>query len=215
MAIIRGLNQNFTEFIIYLAIYSFLGWCAEVAYAYKNQRKFVNRGFLKGPVCPIYGYCILAMVSIFENFSGSIVILYLMATISTSTIEYFTGLILEKVFKKKYWDYTDDPLNFQGRVCLHFSLMWGLGVLLIVKYIHPFIGRTMVYMDYRIFESVGFIILIILILDFSLTVVSLIDRKRFQLNIQLCSVILLEKSQYLFESSKERLSYVIKTKGKL
>lgn len=191
------LNFSFYNLIMYFFIYSFLGWCVEVFYAFKNQRKFVNRGFLHGPLCPIYGSCILLMIILLSNFKGNFFILFLAATLATSVIEYITGFILEKLFKTKYWDYTEDPFNLHGRICLHFSIMWGLASLAVVKIVHPIIASIVNSIPSQIHVSLVIISLILLSLDFLSTIKSLFPFKRICSQNQFGSTIFNNKYELL------------------
>ena len=126
-------------FILYFFIYGFLGWCTEVAYATVKQKKFVNRGFLNGPICPVYGVGIGMVVMLLEPMSGTIVSLYVVSTALVTTIEGVTGYLMDRLFHHKWWDYSNQPLNIGGYVCLLFSLAWGVACVLIVRVIHPFV----------------------------------------------------------------------------
>lgn len=136
--------MNIDNIFLIFTIYSFLGWCTEVVYQYWAQKKFINRGFLHGPFCPIYGSCALLIIFLLEYFSNRIhvnlITLFIISTALISFIEYITSYILEKLFNSKWWDYTDDPLNLNGRICLHFSLAWGFATILGFKVIHPIIS---------------------------------------------------------------------------
>lgn len=127
--------------MLYFFIYSFCGWCTEVAYAASKEKIFVNRGFLRGPICPVYGFGVVAVVTLLESYRSNIVILYIASVIVVTAIEWITGFILEKMFHNKWWDYSDMPLNLNGYVCLLFSLVWGVACVIIVKWIHPFIKK--------------------------------------------------------------------------
>lgn len=120
------LNFNFYNLIYFFVFYSFAGWCLEVLYYFKNERRFVNRGFLYGPFCPIYGFGVLFLVVFLDNYKHNIFALFFLACFFTTVLEYITGFVLEKAFKTKWWDYTDDPFNIHGRVCLLYSLLWEL-----------------------------------------------------------------------------------------
>lgn len=168
-------NFSIYNLLFYYVIYSFFGWCVEVAYAYKGQRKFVNRGFLHGPLCPIYGACILSIIILLSNFKGNLLELLIIATLFTSLIEYLTGFLLEKFFKTKYWDYTEDPFNLNGRICLHFSIMWGAASVAVVRIIHPIIASVLEKLPHELVPVFFVTVLTYLILDFNLTLKSLID----------------------------------------
>lgn len=118
-------------------IYAFLGWCTEVSYAALHTGKFVNRGFLNGPVCPIYGFGVVLVLRALEPLSGNTPLLFLGSVVLTSLLEWLTGFVLEKLFHQRWWDYSEEPFNLGGYICLRFSLMWGLACLFVVKIVHP------------------------------------------------------------------------------
>ena len=133
----------------YFLIYSFLGWCTEVVYAAVSEGRVVNRGFLNGPVCPIYGFGILAVfgtintgLSHFETGSpySKLLLIFLCGMALTTMIELFGGWALDKLFHASWWDYSDKPFNFHGYICLQFSLLWGIGIVLVVEVVHPLIA---------------------------------------------------------------------------
>ena len=143
----RGLRiGNLTEFYYFALsffVYGFLGWCTEVAYAAVKQGKFVNRGFLNGPICPVYGIGVGVVVQFLTPVENNLVLLYISSTILVTAIEGITGFLLEKIFHNKWWDYSDQPLNIGGYVCVLFSLIWGVFCVLIVKVIHPLIYKVL------------------------------------------------------------------------
>ena len=120
-------------------IYGFLGWCCEVCYAALIHGKFVNRGFLNGPLCPIYGFGVIAVVFLLNPFKENFIVLFLGSVLITSLIELTAGFVLEKMFHQKWWDYSDKPFNIGGYICPLFSLMWGIACMVVVDRIHPFV----------------------------------------------------------------------------
>lgn len=128
---------------IYLCffIYAFLGWCTEVIYAALTVGKFVNRGFLNGPLCPIYGFGVIAVVNFLMPVKDNLFLLFIGSIFITSALELLTGFILEKMFHHKWWDYSDKPFNIGGYICPLFSLMWGIACLIVVDQIHPMISE--------------------------------------------------------------------------
>lgn len=120
-------------------IYAFTGWCIEVVFCSVNTGSYVNRGFLNGPVCPIYGFGAVIVLSLLSPFEDNIVILFVCSVVVTSALEFVTGFALEKLFHTRWWDYSDQPFNIKGYVCLKFSLAWGFACLLLVKVFHPLI----------------------------------------------------------------------------
>ncbi len=120
-------------------IYAFLGYGAEVAYAAVKTGKFVNRGFLNGPICPIYGIGVLAIVLALHPLEHHLLLLFVGAVVLTSTLEFFTGWLLEKIFHARWWDYSSNHFNLKGYICLEFSLIWGFAATAIVRLVHPLI----------------------------------------------------------------------------
>ena len=112
------------QLVFFFFIYAFLGWCTEVIYACVNSGKFVNRGFLNGPYCPIYGFGVVAVVMCIYPAKDNLHVLFFGSVILTTALEFITGFILEKIFNEKWWDYSDEHFNIKGYICLKFSLMW-------------------------------------------------------------------------------------------
>lgn len=130
---------SFYEITWIFIIYAFLGWVLEVAFAAFRTGDFVNRGFLNGPVCPIYGCGVLLVVTVLSPLKGNLLLLFLGSFILTSAIEFVTGFLLEKLFHNKWWDYSEQRFNICGYVCLLFSVLWGLGCTFVLKVVHPVI----------------------------------------------------------------------------
>ena len=109
--------QNFYELVWIFIIYAFIGWCTEVSYAALDRGIFVNRGFLNGPYCPIYGCGVVIVVAVLTPLKDNLLILFAGSFLLTSILEYITGFILEKVFHNKWWDYSNKPFNLHGYIC--------------------------------------------------------------------------------------------------
>ena len=136
------------QFILYFFVYGFLGWCTEVAYAACKSGKFVNRGFLNGPICPIYGVGVCVVVMFLTPYKTSIFLLYVSSTLLVTILEGVTGFAMDKIFHNKWWDYSAQPLNIGGYVCLLFSLIWGVACVLIVDLIHPLISGVLAHIPF-------------------------------------------------------------------
>ena len=124
----------------YFLIYSCLGWCLEVIYAAVTTGQLINRGFLNGPVCPIYGFGMVIVLFALTPLSHSLLLLYLGGVILPSALELVGGWALYKLYHTRWWDYSDDPFNIGGYICLEFSLLWGVGTLIVMKLVHPIIA---------------------------------------------------------------------------
>ena len=125
------------QIAFYFLIYSFLGWCCEVAYAAITLGKLVNRGFLNGPVCPIYGFGMLALLFFLTPLVHRYLLLFFWGMVIPSAIELVGGWVLYKIYRTRWWDYTDKPFNLGGYICLEFCIYWGIGSMVMMKLIHP------------------------------------------------------------------------------
>lgn len=204
MHLLKILDFNLFDLIYFFAIYSFLGWCTEVIYYIKKEHKFVNRGFLYGPFCPIYGSGIVSIIVLLDNFKNNIFLLFILAFFLTSFIEYFTGLILEKFFKSKWWDYSEDPFNIHGRICLLFSLIWGLASVGVIKVIHPIVEKIVMNIPKSFGNILFYGIIIYFIIDSSFTIASLIKLKNILLTIQMEIDNAIAKHSELLSTQKEK-----------
>lgn len=126
----------------YFLIYSCLGWCLEVVYAAVTTGNLINRGFLNGPVCPIYGFGMVIVLFALTPLSYSLLLLYLGGVILPSALELVGGWALYKLYHTRWWDYSDYPFNIGGYICLEFSLLWGVGTLIVMKLVHPIIANA-------------------------------------------------------------------------
>ena len=166
--------QNFYELVWIFIIYAFIGWCTEVSYAALDTGKFVNRGFLNGPYCPIYGCGVVIVVAILTPLKENLLILFAGSFLLTSVLEYITGYILEKVFHNKWWDYYDKPFNIKGYVCLKFSIYWGLACTFIMDIIHPMIYAAICFIPFVIGVVLLSIIMCVFAADCIITVTTIL-----------------------------------------
>lgn len=150
--------MNIYYILLYFFVYGFLGWCTEVGYAAVKEHKFVNRGFLNGPVCPIYGIGVTIVIAFLTPYKGNMIVLYLSSVILVTLLEGLTGWAMDKIFHNKWWDYSKQPLNIGGYVCLLFSLIWGAACVLIMDFIHPLIHNVLTLLPH----TLGIILIAIL-----------------------------------------------------
>ncbi|KRO18452.1 putative ABC transporter permease [Lacticaseibacillus saniviri] len=132
--------QNFTLIILYFFAYAFIGWVWETAYTSTRQHHWVNAGFLNGPWQPLYGFAVLGVLYLIQPFTDNPLMIYLIAVVYISALEYVTSWGMEKLFHTRWWDYSNVPLNLNGRIALPISLFWGLGGLLLSRYVQPMIA---------------------------------------------------------------------------
>lgn len=166
-----NLHTLFLSFIIY----AFLGWLIEVAFHFYKGRRFVNRGFLWGPVCPIYGIGSIAMLGFLSPLKDNIFYLFLGGFFVATVLEYITGLILEKTFNARWWDYSESNFNLRGYVCLRFSLIWGLASILLVRFLNHKVEGFIGLIPSHILGLLYNLLLVIFVADLSLTISSLVE----------------------------------------
>lgn len=170
--------NEFIKIVLLFFIYSFIGWLWETVYCSLKAGKFVYRGFLLGPYCPIYGFGILGVLYFLEPLKQNIVILYLLSTILVTILEYITSYGLEKLFHASWWDYKDVPLNINGRVALPVSLFWGIGCVLIVRVIHPKVMLFERFLSEKFGILLPIILLLLIVSDLFYTLVNMQSFKK-------------------------------------
>ena len=130
------MRNVFTYFMLFF-IYAILGWIIETTLVSIEKRKYVNRGFLIGPYCPIYGFGGLAITILLKNYTKDPIVLFLMAVIICGILEYFTSYIMEKIFKARWWDYSAKKYNINGRICLETVVPFGILGCLVMYVLNP------------------------------------------------------------------------------
>lgn len=129
------------QWLLIFYVYCVCGWIFESTVVSVRQRRFVNRGFLKGPMLPIYGFGATIMLHVSLPLMGHPVMIYFAGLVTATAFEYVVGVLMESLFKVKYWDYSDQKFQFQGRICLESSLAWGLLSLLLAYILHKPVAR--------------------------------------------------------------------------
>lgn len=157
------------EYIWYFIFYSFLGWAVEVSFQTVKKKAFINRGFLNGPWCPVYGFGMTLIIMLLSPVKGNIFFLFTGAFLLTTLLEYITGLVLEKIFNKKWWDYSEEPFNIKGYISLFFSIRWGIGVVLVMNLIHPPLEFFVSYLNNFLGNLLCISVILSLTVDFIVT----------------------------------------------
>lgn len=131
------LNTFATWFLLFI-IYAVVGWCVEVLHVLYKNKKLSNRGFLIGPICPIYG-CGAIMLTLLLGRTENVFIIFLVSVIASAVLEYLTSFLMEKLFRVRWWDYSNVPFNIRGRICLANLLYFGIFGILIIRFANPFL----------------------------------------------------------------------------
>ncbi len=155
----------FMKLFLSFIIYSFIGWILEIIYTYIKDKKVINRGFLIGPYCPIYGMGCILITLLLKKYYDDPIVLAIMSMIICSLLEYITSYLMEKIFKARWWDYRDRKFNINGRICLETLVPFGLGSLIIMYVVNPFILKLLDIIPDVIIYVVFILIFIMFILD--------------------------------------------------
>lgn len=159
-------------------IYSIIGYVFEVTLVTICERKFTpSRGFLIGPYIPIYGVGVVSIVKLLSKYQNDLIVLFVMSTLLCTILEYLTSLIMEKVFKLRWWDYSHMSFNLNGRVCLLNSLIFGVGGVLIVKLVNPFIEQALSTVTPWLLILLAIIFSLIFISDFVISLIAMFNIK--------------------------------------
>ncbi len=162
-----------------------------------SEKKIINTGFLRGPICPIYGFGAIIMITILSRFSNNVVLLFIASVVILTFWEYIVGVLLEKMFHTKYWDYSDHKINFQGRICLTNSIYWGILGVVFLKFIHPFMQELVGKINIDILYFIIAISSLVFLVDVITSIVKV-------LNIQKA----LERVEELNNEIKEKLNEI-------
>lgn len=157
-------------YFLCLIVYSVIGWAYESALCSIKEGELINRGFLNGPVCPVYGFGALASIVFLYQRTDSLLLLFLAGMLLSCTVEYITAVLLEKIFNTKWWDYSNYRFNLHGRISLLGAVVFGILSVLLVKYIHPVVSGFILGLPFRVLLASSLAAFIILMTDLYFTV---------------------------------------------
>lgn len=178
-------------------VYSMIGWIYESIYCSVIEKKWINRGFLNGPYCPIYGFGALLDILFLGGFDN-IVEIFLLGAILTCSLEYLTSVLMEKLFHARWWDYSDRKFHINGRVCLAGAIVFGLFSVLLIKIVHPFIVWCIGRVPSILLIIIVSIFIVVYIADSIITILAVakFDRK-------------LEELKRIFEEKRETVTKTV------
>lgn len=164
----KKLNK-FQTYTLYFFAFSFFGWLMETLYAFVLSGQFVKRGFLYGPLCPIYGYGALILIIFLAKYKNNGLKLFTYSAIVFSIFEYLVSYILEVLFHSFWWDYTNDFFNLNGRISIFYSFAWGIAAIILIGHIYPFVKKKLntilSKIPYKVKSSIINLTCIIFVLD--------------------------------------------------
>ena len=175
------LPYPFVESYLMFFIYSFVGWVIEVIYYGITEGKFINRGFLAGPLCPVYGLGFYAAIWAFEPFKNNFFIIFFGMAAACTVVELIAGVILYHMFHMRWWDYSDYKLNFKGYICLRFFIYWGIAASLGIYVLHPAVKWLIAHINTPVRYGLIILLTVILVADLVTTIVTIIGfKKKFE-----------------------------------
>lgn len=155
----------FGKYFLLFILYSFIGWIGEIILSLIVNKKFVNRGFLMGPYCPIYGSGCLLLIILLSKYADEPFALFASSMIVCSVLEYFTSWAMEVIFKMRWWDYTNEKFNINGRICLETMVPFGIIGVLVVCYVNPFLVSLIDKLPTIVFDLIVVILACIFFID--------------------------------------------------
>lgn len=168
-------GYTWIQWLFFFFFYSFFGWCFESAYVSLKKRKLVNRGFIRGPFLPLYGSGAVMMLVVSMPFQKSLLLTYVAGCVGATALEYVTGVAMEALFKVRYWDYSKQPFNFQGQICLGSSLAWGGLTILMTHVIHRPIERFAFWLPGWALTLITMVVCVYFVADFTLSFRAALD----------------------------------------
>ena len=163
------------QWLFFFYFYCFFGWCFESTVVSVSKKKLVNRGFMRGPFLPLYGSGAIMMLLVSMPFQDNIIMVYIAGCIGATVLEYVTGVVMEALFKVRYWDYSKKKFNFQGHICLTSTLAWGGLTILMTEFIHKPVERFVLSIPYPLMTAATFVLTAFICADFALSFKAALD----------------------------------------
>lgn len=170
-------HYTIMQWLFFFYLYCFIGWCVESSYVCVKERKWVNRGFMKGPFLPLYGCGAIMMLLVSKPFEEQWWAVYIAGCVGATVLELITGIVMESLFKVRYWDYTNEPLNFHGYICLGTSLAWGVLTLFMNYIIHQPIEYIVFLLSDKYLTLITILLTFYIVGDFTLSFKAALDLK--------------------------------------
>ncbi len=189
------------QWLFFFYMYCFFGWCFESTFVSLKSGKLVNRGFMRGPFLPLYGSGAIMMLVVSMPFRDNVLLTYVAGVIGATALEYVTGVVMETLFKVRYWDYSNRLLNFQGHICLRSSIVWGFFTILMTRVIHMPIEQMVLSIPARVMAWVTVLLTIYIVADFALSFKAALDLQDILVKI--------ERAKEELERMQRRLDVII------
>ncbi|MCM1044586.1 MAG: hypothetical protein NC417_03665 [Candidatus Gastranaerophilales bacterium] len=189
------------QWLFFFYFYCFCGWCFESAYVSIKNRKWTNRGFMRGPFLPLYGSGAIMMLVVSMPFQDHLLLVYVAGCVGATVLEYITGVTMEALFQVRYWDYSKNKFNFQGHICLGTSLSWGFLTILMTEVVHKPIETLILSIPSEILTGVTYVLTIVIAADFALAFKAALDLRDV--------LVRMEKAKEELVHIQERLNAIV------
>ncbi len=195
--------QQYTliQWLFFFYFYCFFGWIFESTYVSAKSRKFVNRGFMRGPFLPIYGSGAIMMLVVSMPFQDNVLLTYIAGCIGATALELATGVIMEALFKVRYWDYSSQKFNYKGHICLSSTIAWGFLTILMTGFVHRGVEKVILTIPYMAVTVITMAVTVYIIIDFTLSFKAAMDLRDILIG--------LEKAKEEMERIQKRLDVII------
>lgn len=189
------------QWLFFFYFYCFFGWIFESTFVSIKSKKFVNRGFMRGPFLPIYGSGAIMMLVVSMPFQDNIFLTYIAGCIGATALELVTGVTMEALFKVRYWDYSNQKFNYKGHICLSSTIAWGFLTILMTEVVHRGVEKAVFAIPYAVVTVVTVILTVYIIVDFTLSFKAAMDLRDILVG--------LEKAKEEMERIQKRLDVII------
>ncbi|MBP1566803.1 MAG: putative ABC transporter permease [Oscillospiraceae bacterium] len=202
---INILNDTLFELFYYFCWWSVFGWFLEVVVRTLETGGFENRGFLNGPFCPIYGFGVTIITHILEPIQDNFFILYISSSLICTSFELLVGILMQKIFHTKWWDYSHEKFNYKGFICLRIALLWGVGSVLVIRVVHPVILKAIHYIPHTAGNVIAAFIVFFILIDLGATLADVRNFNRRLKQVDTIGKILHDKSIALGENISDEV----------
>lgn len=166
---VPGIGENFYNFTLWFLVYSVMGWVVETIYISYCNKKFINRGFIHGPICPIYGFGGIFVHTALKSFAGHYVTIFILGSCLATCVEFMTAKIMIKVFGCLWWDYSNKPFNYKGILCLESCVAWGLYSVADAAFIKNVVFMGIMKIPFKIGKAIVLVAFIYYTIDFTIS----------------------------------------------
>lgn len=177
-------HYSLLQWMLFFYIYCFFGWIIESTYVSVCTGNWINRGFMRGPVIPIYGTGAVIVLFAVIPFRTSPILVFIVGTVVASILEFVTGFVMERIYKVRYWDYSDKPFNLCGYICLFNSLCWGVLSILLIYLVHSWVEKGVLFLNDMVLLSIDSGISSLFIVDLFNSSTTAVELKRMLANSQ-------------------------------